>query len=293
MPIKILVNGAHGQLGQELKAIEEQYPQIHFSFYTKEEWDVCSEIDSANILADAKAHYLIHAAAYTRVDQAETQRDECFKINCQAAESIARFCYQQHTRMIYISSDYVFFKDQPGLICEDEPKNPKGVYAESKSQGEDLVLKTHPESIIIRTSWLYSSFGHNFVKTMLNLGKNRNTLNIVNDQTGSPTYARNLAHALASIATQTAGKSLNQYQRILHFSDEGTCTWLEFATEIFKYKNIQMELNGISTEKYGAPAPRPHYSSLDCSRIAEQFFVFPKNWKVALHECLDCISDNY
>ncbi|MBK9108231.1 MAG: dTDP-4-dehydrorhamnose reductase [Saprospiraceae bacterium] len=292
MPIKILVNGSNGQLGKELQDIQNQYPDLDIKFYAKNEWDINSEIHSQRILEIEKADYLIHTAAYTKVDLAEVNSEICFQLNAYAPQFIAGICKKYKTRMLYISSDYVFSNNEPALITEDTPKATKGVYAKSKSLGEDLILDILPECLIIRTSWLYSSYGHNFVKTMLHLGQKSSKIKVVNDQTGSPTYARHLAHALLKMITQTAGKTLDLKNRVFHYSNQGTCTWYEFAIEIFKYSQINVELEKISTNDFGAAAPRPSYSGLDCSRIQQQFEFNIPTWKVALHECLDRILPN-
>lgn len=293
MPIKIIVNGANGQLGKELQDIQTQYPDLNIKFYTKNEWDISSETDSKRILEFERANYLIHAAAYTKVDLAETMSDLCFQLNAYAPQMIAGLCQKSKTRMLFISSDYVFSNNKGSLINEDSPKSAKGIYAKSKSLGEDLILETLADSLIFRTSWLYSGFGHNFVKTMLLLAQKNNIIKVVNDQTGSPTYARHLAHALLNIITQTAGKTLDQNNRVFHYSNLGTCTWLEFAIEIFKYSQIKVEIEPISTSDFGAAAPRPSFSGLDCSLIQQHFKFKIPTWKEALHECLDAILPLY
>lgn len=287
MSIKVLVNGARGQLGKELNAISNGYPHLNLKFYSKEEWDICSDSESKRILALEAPAYLIQAAAYTKVDLAENNPALCFDINAHAPQKIAALCKYHNTRMFYLSSDYVFFNNGRVLIPEEAPKNPKGIYAQSKSLGEDLVLEANAESIVIRTSWLFSTYGHNFVKTMLRLCHTQNSIKVVGDQTGSPTYARHLAHALLKMITQTANYPLNN--RVYHYSNLGTCTWHDFASEIFNYIKMKVELVKISTEDYGALAPRPAFSGLNCSRIQNQFQLAIKPWNEALHECLDRI----
>ena len=199
-------------------------------------------------------------------------------------------CKINQTKLIHISTDYVFNTSSAEPITELESKNPNGVYANSKSLGEDWVLSENPLSIIIRTSWLYSSFGHNFVKTMCKLAESGKTLKIVSDQIGSPTYAKDLGACILKLIDQTSQNTSLKPFGFYHFSNQGSCSWFEFAEEIFRYLNIDVHLNKLSTIDFGAKAWRPLYSCLECSKIQNELQIKIPNWKTSLHECLDLIS---
>lgn len=291
--MKILINGAEGQLASELKKLASKYPLIAFKFYDKQLWNIQDKIKGEDIITKEKADVLVNLAAYTKVDKAEEEAQLCFDINAYQPEFLAQLCKDQQTKFIYLSSDYVFFNKDHQPIRPENKKNPKGVYACSKSLGEDLVIKANPQSIILRTSWLYSSYGHNFVKTMIKLGKEKKFLNIVDDQFGSPCYARDLAVALMTMLNYIEYPSYKNYSGIYHYSNTGTTHWLGFAREIFHYLDLKIELNGISSEDYGAAAPRPPYSVLDLSKTIKDFRLHTHCWKDSLHHCLDTIKSNH
>ncbi len=287
--MKILITGANGQLGQELNQLASIYPEIQFLLYTKHQWDISNQNESEQILTLHKPDFLINTAAYTKVDQAEDEPELCFKINADAPTQLSVLCKAIGTQLIHISTDYVFNSTTRKPILENEPKNPIGVYAVSKSKGEDGIMQSNPNSIIVRTSWLYSSFGHNFVKTMYKLSKSRKSLNIVADQVGNPTYAKNLAACLIHMMLQLKDQNHSNFSGYYHFCNQGNCSWYDFAAEIFKYLNIDIHLNQITTAEYGAKAWRPLYSSLDCTKIQHSFKFEIPHWKQSLHECLDLI----
>jgi len=292
MAIKILINGANGQLGKDLQDLTHLFPQFQFKFFSHDEWDVCDDRQSQAILQSLSANYLIHAAAYTQVDDAETNSSKCIEINANASGRIANICAFQRTRMIYISSDYVFHQEKPDLIKESTQKNPRGVYATSKSMGEDLVTQSGAESLILRTSWLYSSHGHNFVKTMLRISKTKDVINVVNDQVGSPTYAYDLGTAILNLITKWELHPLPEDGPIFHYSNEGTCSWYEFAKYIFELAGISITVNPISTLSFGSKTPRPPFSGLDCSKFESWVNMKRPHWKIALQRCMQkLISD--
>lgn len=288
--MKILVTGADGQLGWEIQqAARSAYPG-GYSFFNKQQWDITDSSSNLKILSEAKADILINTAAYTQVDLAENDSNRCFELNTRAPANLAGICQRLGTRYIHISTDYVFHLDQHLPIPEHHPKNPQGVYARSKSEGEDAVLAHAPDSIILRTSWLYSSHGRNFVKTMLRLGRERDSIQVVNDQYGSPTYARDLAQIIQMIAFQLVTHKDSVIQGIYHYCNEGICSWYEFAKEIFQYSGLEVRLDPITTEAFGSAAARPPYSKLDCQKIKDQFQLTIPEWKSSLHNCLDLLS---
>ncbi len=290
--MRILITGANGQLGQELNQLSHLHPDFEFIFYTKSEWDIGNFEQSESIIHKMNANFLINTAAYTKVDLAENEKDLCYKINAEAPKQLARYCRNHQTKFIHLSTDYVFNSDSKVPLTEMARKNPIGVYATSKSIGEDELMIENPESIIIRTSWLYSSFGHNFVKTMCNLSRTHKTIKVVSDQTGNPTYAKNLAEAILLMISWMTSNENQNIRGYFHYSNLGSCTWYEFAQEIFNYIKADVNLINISTMEYGAKAHRPLFSSLDCSKIQNTFKINIPNWKLSLHECLDLIHHN-
>ena len=287
--MKVLVTGAQGQLGQELKQLANLHPEINFNFYTKSDWDITDSKKSHSILCNSKADFIINTAAYTKVDQAEINPEICNKINFEAPKVLAAQCNELNVKFIQISSDYVFSNTKHIPLAETFPKNPKGIYAISKSMAEDSIMNTSPHNIIIRTSWLYSTFGHNFVKTMILLAKSGKEIHVVNDQIGSPTYAADLARLIVDCILSP----VNKFEGIYHYSNEGMCSWFDFAAEIFNYLKIEASLKPISTQDFGALAPRPAFSQLDCSKIKNEMHCEIPNWKTSLHKCLDNLKKTF
>lgn len=288
--IKILVTGSNGQLGQEFQSLANQYPTFEFVFFDRQQWDITNESQSEDILSSYRPQFLINTAAFTAVDKAETEQASCSLLNDHAPTHLSQLCEQYNIQMIHYSSDYVFGGDSMVPIQENAQTNPQGVYAKSKAFGEKHILASNPKTIIIRSSWIYSSFGHNFVKTMLRLAKDKKELSVVSDQTGSPTYGKNLCIATLAIIEHFSKTNEPSEGRIYHYSNSGYTTWDELAREIFSYKKIDIKVNSISTQTYNAPAPRPKFSVLDCTKIKTTFDVTIPFWKDSLHDCLDLIS---
>ncbi|MBK7914213.1 MAG: dTDP-4-dehydrorhamnose reductase [Saprospiraceae bacterium] len=284
--MKVLVTGAQGQLAQEIQHLASLYPEIKFEFFDKTEWDISDEKQTYKILSNAHADFVVNTAAYTKVDLAETNSEICNRINYEAPKMIAATCNGLKTRIIQISSDYVFFNSIHKALIETFPKNPNGVYATSKSKAEDVIMNYNPQNIIIRTSWLYSSFGHNFVKTMIRMANLGKPIQVVDDQIGSPTYAADLAEVIIKIILSPSKK----IEGIYHYCNEGACSWYEFAQEIFSHLNLNVSLKAISTNEFGALAPRPAFSQLDCTKIKTELQIAIPSWKNSLHKCLDKIT---
>jgi dTDP-4-dehydrorhamnose reductase len=228
--------------------------------------------------------FCINCAAYTAVDRAEQEKDRAFHINAEAAGVLAAVCKEHDCKFIHISTDYVFDGTATAPYKEDSPTNPQCVYGASKLEGEKQALQFNPDSIIIRTSWLYSEYGKNFVKTMLKLMKEKDEINVVNDQFGSPTYAADLAEAIMVIINNQ--QSIIKTHGIYHFSNDGIISWYEFAVAIKKISGSKCKINPIPTSQYPTPAKRPAFSSLDSTKIQKTFGIQIKDWKDSLANSL-------
>jgi dTDP-4-dehydrorhamnose reductase len=292
----ILVTGANGQLGSELKAISSSYPSYNFLFVGKYDLPIDDYIAVENFFQNNTIDICINCAAYTAVDKAESEPDKAFAINAHGASNLATQCQYYKAQLIHISTDYVFNGTATQPIKEDEPTDPIGVYGQSKLKGEDLVLQVNPTAIIIRTSWVYSSFGNNFVKTMLRLMNEKESINVVNDQIGKPTYARDLAEAIMKLvekySTLPAGRQvLNIKSSIFNYSNAGaTISWYNFALAINKKIKSKCLVNAIPTSAYPTPAKRPAYSVLDTTKIENELGITIANWEDGLDRCLKLLN---
>lgn len=282
---KILVTGANGQLGSQLRKLSKSYPQIDFFFTDVLELDITSEVQVAKILEDFKPNWLINCAAYTAVDKSESDAESAKLINTVAPALLARLCESAHCRMIHISTDYVFDGRAYQPYTEDNVKNPQSVYGHTKSDGEDLVLANNPRSIIIRTSWLYSAYGSNFMKTVLRLATEKGNMRIVSDQIGTPTWAGDLASAVLVMIEKEL------LPGIYHFSNEGVCSWYDFAKAIIEITGINSKVDPIPTAEYPLPAPRPFYSVLDKALYKSTTGQQIPYWRDSLKQCLKELNE--
>lgn len=286
---KIVVTGANGQLGREIRAAAGSLPATpasgdapEFIFADREELPIENSDRIQSFFARHRPDYCINCAAYTAVDKAETEKELAFRINGDAARSIAEACHATGARLIHISTDYVFDGSSATPLKENDPTGPISVYGASKLRGEQLAMQQHPEgTIIIRTSWVYSEFGNNFVKTMIRLMKEKPSINVVGDQIGSPTYAADLAGALLHIV---AGEKF--VPGIYHYSNEGRISWYEFALAIKELTGSTCSIHSIPTVQYPTPARRPHYSLLDKSLIRNTYGITIPDWKASLTTCI-------
>lgn len=281
----VLVSGKNGQLGSELLNIHMSYPHFRFIFLGKEELDLASQMSIHLAFEQYKPDYFINCGAYTQVDKAETERDVAEKINGNNIGYIAQLCKQFTATLVHISTDYVFDGNSKQPYKADDRTNPVNFYGQTKLHGEELALKENDKTIIIRTAWVYSSHGKNFVKTMLRLMQERNEISVVNDQFGTPTYARDLAIAICDIISADKKK-----YGIYHFTNSGVISWFDFAVEIKKLAKLDCKINAISTTQFPTPAKRPHYSVLDKSGIEQDYAVKLKDWKESLGECLQYLK---
>ena len=277
---KILIIGANGQLGNEFRELAKTYP-YQFFFYDVAEMDIANKELVERGLSELKPDYLINCAAYTAVDKAEVDKETAFSINADAVKYLAQACTANDVKFIHISTDYVFSGNGNEPYKENDVLDPVNVYGESKLKGEEEAIAGNKDVIIIRTAWVYSTYGNNFVKTMLRLMKLKPEINVVADQVGSPTYAHDLAEVIMQIIN-----SKKWVQGIYHFTNEGVISWFDFASEIKNQSSLTCKVNAISTEQYPTPAKRPTYSVLDKTKIQQTFGIKLKNWRDSLKECL-------
>jgi len=281
--INIAVFGADGQLGMSIKNISTNYPQYSFVFTDVNDVDITNYHQINNFVDEHNPQIFINCAAYTAVDKAETEYDKVKKINVEAAENLAIIAEKNDIFLLHISTDYVF----EGKACKPYKENdetcPKTAYGSSKKMGEIYILETDCRCAIIRTSWLYSEYGDNFVKTMLRLSEERAQINVVCDQVGTPTYAGDLANAIMEIIAQN---DKIEKQEIFHYSNEGVASWYDFALEVMRFAGKSTEILPISTEQYPTATKRPYYSVLDKQKIKSLFSIKIPHWKNSLEVCM-------
>ena len=276
----VLVTGANGQLGQAIQSIVEKFPDIEFEFCDSEKLDI-TDYDNVNaVFNEFIPDYCINAAAYTAVDKAESEPEKAYSINVLGTQNLAKICKMNNTVLLHVSTDFVFDGTKKTPYTELDEPNPTGVYGQTKLDGEEAIKELWEKHFIIRTSWVYSKFGNNFMKTMLRLGTEREELSVVNDQTGTPTNAVDLAEVLIKMVESCHAElvSASNYG-IYNFSNEGQCSWYDFAKKIFEINNITIDLHPIPTKDYPTPAKRPAYSVLDKSKIKETFGIGIDSWE--------------
>lgn len=280
---EILVTGAKGQLGSCLMDIHLNYPSYEFYFTDYEELDICSEGSINEFLDKHNISSIINCAAYTAVDKAETEQEKAYNLNANAPKLLSIQASKRNIHLIHISTDYVFDNSKNTPISPlDKATNPKSVYGKTKLEGEKYIQEIASSYTIIRTAWLYSEYGNNFVKTMIRLGSERESLNVVYDQIGSPTYAKDLAKAIMEAII----KSNPSTKEILHYSNEGVCSWHDFAKKIMQLNNLSCNVNPILSKDYPAPAERPVYSVLDKDATKKYLGISIPHWEDSLKECL-------
>ncbi|MBN2611777.1 MAG: dTDP-4-dehydrorhamnose reductase [Bacteroidales bacterium] len=283
MKKKILVTGSKGQLGSELYLLQNDYQAFEFLFHDVDTLDLTDYKKVELFIEVNKPAYIVNCAAYTAVDKAETESAAAYLVNAEVPGKLAEIAAKNHCFFIHISTDYVFDGKNYKPYAEDDITNPLSVYGKSKLAGEQQVMQ-YQNSLIIRTSWLYSQFGHNFIKTILRLAKEREALSIVFDQAGTPTNAADLATAICKFLSFSEN---NPFPKgIYHFSNEGVCSWYDFAREITEQAGLACKISPITTDQYPLPAPRPHYSVLNKSKIKQTLGIEIPYWKDSFRTCL-------
>lgn len=283
----VLVTGSNGQLGSEINALYSKYPDYHFMFTDVEELDLTNFDQVETFFSTNEIKVCINCAAYTAVDKAEDDRELAMLINFKAVENLAKVCQKNNSLLIHISTDYVFNGLHYKPYEESDPVAPDSYYGVTKLKGEEAVFSGCDKAIIIRTSWLYSSFGNNFVKTMIRLGNERSELGVVVDQVGTPTYAGDLAKAILTIMVKNGNQNINE---IYHFSNEGVISWYDFAQAIMEAKSIDCKVNAIESKDFPAKASRPFYSVLNKAKIKHDFQVIVPYWLDSLKIMLSSLD---
>lgn len=283
----VLVTGSNGQLGSEIREVSTSY-DYNFFFTSRDDLDIANKDDIKNFVENNNIKIIINCAAYTAVDKAEVDKNNADLVNRKAVKKLSKISKEKDIKLIHISTDYVFDGKTYKPYCEQFQTNPNSVYGQTKLDGENEMIKINPHnSIIIRTSWLYSSFGNNFVKTMLRLGKEKDELGVIFDQIGTPTYARDLAKAILEILPKINNKKVSIY----NYSNEGVLSWYDFSKEIMKIAKLDCKINPIETFQYPTLASRPHYSLLNKAKIKKEYNIEIPYWKDSLDECLKVLGE--
>ena len=277
----VLITGSNGQLGNEMRVLSETNKEYTYFFTDVAELDICNEQAVMDFVKANDINVIVNCAAYTAVDKAEENVELCTKLNADAVGYLAKAAEANGAEFVQISTDYVFDGTAHIPYQETEPTCPNSVYGSTKLAGEQNDLTLCSRSMVIRTDWLYSTFGNNFVKTMIRLGKERDTLGVIFDQIGTPTYARDLARAIFAAIRQGVVPG------VYHFSNEGVCSWYDFTKAIHRIAGItDCKVNPLHTEEYPTPAKRPHYSVLDKSKIKKTYGIEVPYWEDSLKECI-------
>ena len=283
---RILITGANGQLGNEMRVLSEEYPEHTYFFTDVAELDICNEQAVMDFVKANGIHTIVNCAAYTAVDNAEDHVEFCTRLNADAVGYLAKSADANGAEFIQISTDYVFDGTAHVPYQETDPTCPESVYGSTKLEGERNALAYCSRAMVIRTAWLYSTFGNNFVKTMIRLGKERDSLGVIFDQIGTPTYARDLARAIFEAIRQGVVPG------VYHFSNEGVCSWYDFTKAIHRLAGITTcQVKPLHTSEYPAKAKRPHYSVLDKSKIKATYGMEVPYWMESLEECIEALSD--
>jgi len=287
--VTVLVTGANGQLGRALQKIAHAQSEAKFVFLDSSTLDITDAVAVSDRFEAVQPDYVINAAAYTAVDKAESEAEKAYAVNAKGVANLAAACKEHHCVLLHISTDFVFDGTSRHPYKETDATGPQGVYGASKLKGEEQIAEIGGPHFIVRTSWLYSEFGHNFLKTMLRLGRERDELGVVNDQIGTPTNANDLARALLAIIESHEANPGNAPYGVYHYSNTGSCSWYGFAKEIFRQSEISITLNPIPTSAYPTPAKRPHYSVMDTEKIRTAFSLEIPEWSNSLSRVLEAL----
>lgn len=285
----VLVTGANGQVGNELRVLSQKVSPSPFTFVDIEEMDLTSEVSIREYFRNKTFDVIINCAAYTAVDLAEQNSDLCYAINAKSVSILTEICKEKRIRLIHISTDYVFDGRGNEPLRENAVPNPLSVYGKSKLEGEKAVVANLPDAYVLRTAWVYSTFGKNFVKTISTLASQRESLTVIYDQIGSPTYARDLAVAILKIVEKIRSGE-NDVPGVYHFTNEGAISWFDFAYFIIDHYKLPCKLKPIRTEEYKTLAVRPAFSVLDKRKIKETLKIEIPHWHTSLIECLQALA---
>lgn len=291
--MQILITGAYGQLGSEMLQLKQDYPGWKFLLTDVDTLDIANEAAVLRFFAQNKIDFVVNCAAYTAVDKAESDKETAHFVNALAPKILAVQCRKVGAKFIHISTDYVFAGDACTPYSETDRTNPQGIYGKTKLDGEENVLEENPDAMIIRTSWLYSAFGNNFVKTMLRQGKERKELNVVFDQVGSPTYAADLATVILQIIEKYEQDEKSFVCGIYHYANEGVASWYDFAIAVFELSGEKVKVNPVLSDQFPRPAKRPKYSVLNKSKIRKTFGFNIPYWKNSLQVCINRLEKEY
>ena len=283
----ILITGSKGQLGNEMQQAAVRFPAFNYIYTDVAELDICDKSALDAFVKANNVNVIVNCAAYTAVDKAEDDVELCYKINRDAVRNIAEVANDNKVKVVHVSTDYVFDGTNYLPYTEDMPVCPATVYGKSKLEGEQALLENCKESVILRTAWLYSSFGNNFVKTMIKLGTERDSLGVIFDQVGTPTYAADLADAILQLLSNETF-----VPGIYHFSDEGVCSWYDFTKTIHRMANITCDVKPIETKDYPARTPRPHFSVLNKGKIKSTYGISIPHWEVSLEKCIGLLHNS-
>ena len=284
--MKVLITGSNGQLGSEIKELASGYENLECVFRDLPELDICDTEILNTFIIDQHINAVINCAAYTAVDKAEEDLVTASKVNAKGVLNLVNALKKVDGKLIHISTDYVFDGNHSQPYKESDPVSPIGVYGETKRAGELAVLSSSIDAIVIRTSWLYSAYGNNFVKTMLRLGNDKKSIQVVSDQKGTPTFAKDLAKTCLDILSNAGSTNISKKGSLYHYSNEGVASWYDFARAIMEISNIDCNIIPIETKDYPTQAIRPLYSVLDKSKITSDFKVTIPHWRDSLANCL-------
>lgn len=284
--VKILITGAKGQLGTDIFNLSKKYNEWQFKFIDIDDLDITSITDTLYFFSSQRFDFIVNCAAYTAVDKAESEEKSAFAVNTLAVKNLIEGIKNHNTRFIHISTDYVFDGTGSTPYTEDEPTNPQTVYGFSKRDGEKVVLN-YNNGMVIRTAWLYSAHGPNFVKSIINKGRELKELKVVNDQIGSPTYSKHLAEAILKIIEVDINNKISFIPGIFHFTNSGSCSWYDFAVEIVNKSKLSCNVLPVKSIEYPQIAKRPSYSVLSLNKIESLYKLNIPDWKVSLAECLE------
>ena len=290
--MKVLITGSYGQLGSEIRDLASEYDNLECIFRDLPELDICDTEALTTIISDQHINAVINCAAYTAVDKAEKEEQIAQKVNSEGVLNLVDALKKVDGKLIHISTDYVFDGNHSQPYKESDPVSPVGVYGQTKRAGELAALNGSIDAIVIRTSWLYSVYGNNFVKTMLRLGNEKKSIQVVSDQRGTPTFAKDLAKTCLDILSNTGSTNISKKGSLYHYSNEGVASWYDFATAIMELGSLDCKVRPIETKDYSTPAKRPHYSVLNKTKIKTDFNIEIPYWRDSLTNCIKKINHN-